>query len=483
MVETSITGRLADFAHTASEVGLPDDLLVDAVRRFSDFVGNCLAAHRETVADVLRGYLDWNHQGPASAIGTAARLTTADAAFWNGSLAHALDFDDTHLESMLHPTAVVGAAALAAAESRGVDGERFLTALIVGNEVAIRVGLAATPAGGSSQFFARGLHPTSVGGTFGAAVATSLLLGSAREQTSNSLAIATSLASGIIEANRTGGTVKQIHCGQAASNGVAAAELAAHGLTGPPTAFEGDFGFIAAYIGEGGEPARLTDSLGDTWHCRAAAFKPYPTNVFVHGVVEAAMELRRQGLELDDVREVRLGLPSAVLRSVAEPADVKASPPTGYSAKFSAPFLFALALKAGSDRGLRHDDFHDSVVRDERLRAVAGRVTCYGDERCDANYPLQFGAVVTVDSYQGRRYQVEMLTGKGTQERPMSSSEHREKFLMNVRNWQPDISNAAGESLWGSVTDVSSIGPAAVLERLRESGQVSSMLGGADRDD
>ena len=142
----------------------------------------------------------------------------------------------------------------------------------------------------NSVFFDRGLHATSICGTIGAAVAAALLHGADTETVSDAIGIAASMGSGLIEANRTGGTVKRVHCGWAAHSGIAAAEFATAGLTGPPTVLEGRFGFFEAFTGGFYDRPSLVGRLGEEWELLRLFTKPYPTNHFTHAGIDAAIE-------------------------------------------------------------------------------------------------------------------------------------------------------------------------------------------------
>ena len=171
---------------------------------------------------------------------------------------------------------------------------------------------------------------------------------------------------GIIEANRTGGTVKRIHCGWAAHSAVSAAELVAHGLTGPPTVLEGRFGFFQAWLHGRFDAARSTDGLGETWAVPDIFFKPYPANHFTHAAVDAAAALRAAGIGPDDVERLTLGVPAPNLRTIGEPIEVKRAPETGYMAQFSGPYAVAVGLLGGSGLGAGLDDYTDELAQDPR---------------------------------------------------------------------------------------------------------------------
>ena len=253
------------------------------------------AVNEPTVGIVASAVIGRGGAPEASVLGLAEKLPATSAALVNGTMAHALDFDDTHLPSVLHPSASVVPAALAVAEAENSRGADIETAIAVGIEVTCRLGMAAyDPELRNSVFFDRGLHATSICGTIGAAVAAALLHGADTETVSDAIGIAASMGSGLIEANRTGGTVKRVHCGWAAHSGIAAAEFATAGLTGPPTVLEGRFGFFEAFTGGFYDRPSLVGRLGEEWELLRLFTKPYPTNHFTHAGIDAAIELRQQ---------------------------------------------------------------------------------------------------------------------------------------------------------------------------------------------
>jgi hypothetical protein len=179
----------------------------------------------------------------------------------------------------------------------------------------------------NSVFFERGLHATSICGAVGAAVAVAMLQGQDEAGIASAAGIAASMGAGLLEANRTGGTVKRVHCGWAARCGVAAADLARHGLTGPPTVLEGRFGFLQAFCGDRAHPDAVVRGLGTDWELPRVVFQPYPCNHFTHAGVDAALRLRAQGLAPADVTAIELGVAKPVLRTIAEPPDAAARDP------------------------------------------------------------------------------------------------------------------------------------------------------------
>ena len=369
----------------------------------------------------------------ASAVGVAQRLPAAEAAFVNGVLAHSLDYDDTHLPSILHPSASIVPAVLSTAESAADPGADVLSAVAVGIEVCVRVGLAGfDPQSRRSVFFDRGQHATSICGTVGAAAASARIRGADATTAAHAMAVACSMAGGILESNRTGGTVKRLHCGWAARAGVTAADLACRGLTGAPTALEGTFGLFAALLGEGARPGAVTQDVGDRWHAADVAYKPYPANHFTHTGIDAALVLRGRGLRAGDVASASLAVAPPTVRTIGEPIEAKRAPESGYAAQFSGPYAVAAALCGGGGLGVGLDDFSDSLARDPRRRELMRRIDVVGDPHLLEIYPYELPAVLTVVTRSGERLVAERLANRGGPKLPLTPADLAAKFADNT---------------------------------------------------
>jgi 2-methylcitrate dehydratase PrpD len=444
--------RIGEVAARVAADGIPADLADDVIARTVDVLGNCLAATREEPARIVGAVVgEWGGAGPATAVGRPEPLPAPSAALVNGTLAHSLDFDDTHLPSVLHPSSSVIPAALATAERVGASGSAMLAAAAVGIEVTCRLGMAGYDEDlGNSVFFERGQHATAICGAIGAAVAAGMLSGLDPDQLTSVVGIAASMGAGVIEANRTGGTIKRVHCGWAAHAGVAAADLARHGLTGPPTVIEGRFGFLQAFCGDRVHVERVTDGLGDEWETPGIFFKPYPCNHFTHAGIDAALALRARGVEPDDVRALTLGVPAPVLRTIAEPPEEKARPRSGYHAAFSGPYTVAAALLGGGGLGVFHEDFTDAAAADPRRLDLAGRVRVVADEESTALFPRQFPAVLTAELTDGRTVTERVRANRGGPANPLSADELSTKFTGNAdRALVPGVAADVVAAVWG----------------------------------
>jgi 2-methylcitrate dehydratase PrpD len=460
--------QLGALAARVAREGLPDALRHDLAGRVVDNLGVSLAALRAEPARIARQVVqDWGGTGAATAIGVPERLPAPSAALVNGTLAHSLDFDDTHLPSVLHPSSAVLPAALAVAEQVDATGPAFLDAACVGIEVTCRLGMAGYDAGGrNSVYFDRGQHATAICGAVGAAVAAGMLRGLDAAALTSVIGIAASMGAGVIEANRTGGTVKRVHCGWAAHAGVAAADLARHGLTGPPTVLEGRFGFLQAFLGEHVDLAAVTGGLGEEWAAPGIFYKPYPCNHFTHAGIDAALALRARGVDPARITTLTLGVPEPVLRTIAEPVEEKRKPRSGYHGAFSGPYTVAAALLGGGGLGVFHDDFTDERARDPELLALAGRVTVIADAECTAIFPNQFPAVLTAELDDGSTVVEKVPVNRGGPQNPLRPDELTAKFVGNAERVLSAADAAELAALAWELTGTAT--PRTVTARLRE---------------
>ena len=413
---------------------VPPEVRAGIPSRIIDIVGIAVrACPLDTSRAATEFALAQGSAAQATAIGAGRRMAAADAAFVNGVLAHSLDYDDTHLPSILHPSASVVPASLAVTEWQGASGAALVDAVAVGSEVAVRLGMGGYNARArQSVYFERGQHATSICGAVGSAAAAARLLTADTDRIADAMGIACSMASGIIEANRSGGTVKRLHCGWAARAGVTAAQLAVRGFTGPPTAVEGRFGLFQAFLGEEADTGAVTADLGLRWEAERIFYKPYPANHFTHAAIDAAIGLRRRGVGPDDVASATLEVAPPTVRTIGEPIDAKRKPETGYLAQFSGPYAVAAGLVGGNGLGVGLADFSDALARDPARRRLMARIDVAPDPGLMAIYPCQLPARLTVATVGGDTLVEEVLANRGGPDDPLSENDLAVKYAENV---------------------------------------------------
>ncbi|MEH2614595.1 MmgE/PrpD family protein [Bradyrhizobium sp. AZCC 1693] len=270
----------------------------EAKRSMLNFFATALgSANDPAVTAALRTLLPFSGAATSTIIGRSERLDAMCASFLNAISANLLDFDDTHLDTIIHPAAPVAAPVLALAQARGFSGQAVLTAFILGVEVECRIGNAVSPG-----HYARGWHITSTCGVFGAAAACAKLLGLSADQISNAIGIAASQSAGIVE--NLPSAAKNVSVGNAARNGLFAALLAAEGYSASPRAIEGPLGWARA-MGDEPDMRRLTGGLGKTWEIAKNTYKPYPAGIVFHAVIDACFNLRANlDRRIDDIASV-----------------------------------------------------------------------------------------------------------------------------------------------------------------------------------
>ena len=242
------------------------------------------SAYDPAVTSALRTLSPFSGAATSAIIGRPERLDALGAAFINAISANLLDFDDTHLDTIIHPAAPVAAPVLALAQARGFSGRDVITAFILGVEVECRIGNAVSPG-----HYARGWHITSTCGMFGSAAACARLLGLSAEGITNAIGIAASQSAGIVE--NLPSAAKNVSVGNAARNGLFAALLAAEGYEASASAIEGPLGWARA-MGDEPDLERLVGGLGNSWEIAKNTYKPYPAGIVFHAVIDACFKLR-----------------------------------------------------------------------------------------------------------------------------------------------------------------------------------------------
>jgi 2-methylcitrate dehydratase PrpD len=419
----TLSGRIAEFAFQEREI--PEGVAACAIDHILDAIGVGLAASSlPTSAGWHAAVRALGAGEEAGALGFAGRLPAPSAALLNGALIHSLEYDDTHTASIVHGSAVVVAAALAAVQRHGASGAELVRAVVAGWEVMIRMGLAAPGA-----FQRRGFQVTAVGGPFVAALLATLVARTSPREAMDAMGIAGSQAGGVFEFLVEGATVKAMHPGWAAHAGLVAAELAAGGMTGPTTIFEGKHGFYRLYAGDEEAPARLAgllDSLGSRWLLLEASLKGYPCCHYLHSFLEAAERLYRGGVGAESISAIDCEVPEEEAMLICEPWERKLAPVSGYEAKFSLPYALAVMLC----RGEINVATFAGAASDRAALALAQRVR-WRPWR-GSGFPQRFAAKLSVQLRDGKRREELVPQVRGSPERPFTREEIDAKFSANA---------------------------------------------------
>ena len=404
----AITQTLARFVTTTGWSEIPAAVRHEAKRALVNYVAVALAGcHDPVINKAAAVYGRFRADRSASVIGRADQTDMLNAAALNAMSANVFDFDDTHMPTIIHPTAPVAAALFALAEaqeeSATISGEALLLAFVLGVEVECRIGNAVSP-----EHYQRGWHITSTCGVFGAAAAVAKARGLSEQQIVWALGNASAQAGGLVE---TLGTMsKSISVGNAARNGLLSALLAAEGFSGPDAPLEGARGYLRVSAARPDLDA-ITDGLGRDWALSSNTYKPYPCGVVLNPVIDACLELRRDASwTLDDIERVELtGHP--LLRERTDRPGVR----SGRESQVSAQHAVAVTLARGK-AGLA--EFSDEAVADRSLKAFADRLHFIDDASWDVE-----SAQVSIVLRSGESVSRRVDAGRGSLAAPLTDEE------------------------------------------------------------
>ncbi len=429
---TGLTQSLARFVSELRPEHIPAEAFAVAERGTLDTIGVMFAGRDEPVVRLTAATLaSVDERGEARVLGDRGRASAADAALINSVAGHALDYDDVALDG--HPSVVLAPVVLAEGERLGRSGREVLAAYVAGYETWAEFVMREP-----DKLHGKGWHPTAVLGVVGCAAAAASLARLDAARTAHALAIAASMAAGVIA--NFGTMTKPLQAGLAARNGLQAARLAAAGITAAPDALEHHKGFLAALSPQGRVRLDGPAEAGERWRIleQGLNIKRYPACYAVHRSIDASLSVREKlAGRLADIEriDVEIGpLQAGMLRNP--------NPQTGLDAKFSAQFAVASALIDGHV-GL--GQFTDSHVTSPPIRDLIAKVRVLPTDTADPDEPL-FGLWdrVTVHLRGGEAVRAEpVYHPKGHAKRPLTMEELEVKFLDCARVSMDDASARA----------------------------------------
>jgi 2-methylcitrate dehydratase PrpD len=395
---------------------VPSQVRHQAKRSLLNFFAVALAGCGSSPVEIaLRSLAEFSGGRQVTVIGRAERLDALSAAFVNAACANVHDFCDTHTPTVIHPTAPVAAALLACAELRGASGPDLLLALILGNEVQARIGLAMSP-----SHYVRGWHITSTCGVFGAVAGSGRLAALDERRMVWALGSAATQSAGLCEC--LGTAAKSVSVGNAARNGLWSALLAGQGFDGPPEPLAGVQGFYHA-LAETPDLSFITDGWGERWEIMATSYKPYPCGFVIHPVLDCVLDWRRDHPTADVTGVVVRGHPLLSVRT--DRPDIS----TGRQSQVSVQHAVAAALATGK-AGL--DQFTDACVRDPKVAALRGKVEVQRDDGFST-----IAAAVEITTADGKVHQLAQAAARGSDVNPLSDHDLEGKLRMLAAGWNP----------------------------------------------
>jgi 2-methylcitrate dehydratase PrpD len=393
--------RLAELADPASH-GIPGQVRAHALTLIENGLAVAVDAAAEPAVDAaVRAALEAGGAGAAPVPGRPEGLGPLDSAMAAATAMQVTDFDDNHLDTVIHPTATALAAVLGLGTTLECPGELALDSFVLGCEAALRVGLAMP------GHYEAGWHISSSCGVLGAAIAASVLLRLDAARMRHALAIAASQTTG--HRANFGTDVKPLQVGRAAANGVLAALLARDGFTGPARPLEGPRGYFRALAPDGARPAAVCGELGERWELLRTTVKPYPCGVVTHPVIDAAGRLA-QSVEPARVASVEVTCHPLVpeLTGIARPA-------TAQLARFSTAHAVAVALRTAT---VTADAYREPTWREPAVAAIRERVTLLPEPG-----RAKESAAVRVVLDDGRDYTCDVAACVGSPANPMDAGQ------------------------------------------------------------
>jgi 2-methylcitrate dehydratase PrpD len=406
---TGVTRELARFVAESRWSAIPAEISHEAKRALLNWAGCAIGGCRDEAVDTaLAALSEFAGRPQATILGRSERMDILNAAALNALSSNILDFDDTHLRTVIHPTVPVAAAAIALAEHSRATGAQLLHAFILGVEVECRVGNAISP-----EHYNAGWHITATCGIFGAAAACAKLLDLDTKATAWALGIAANQAAGTTGAH--GSMTKSWNMAHAARNGLMAALLAARGFTSTEQALEGERGFTRVFA-QRCDLDEIIRGLGETWELAQNTYKPYPCGIVAHPVIDACLALRDDArVAPDAIERIELRVHPLVRMLMGN-----ATPLTGLEAKLSVQHCAAAALIYGQV-GVR--EFTDACVNDVAVVALRARAMLVEDPAMPKE-----AAGVTVHASGGSTFDKYVPHASGSLDRPMSDEALGRKF-------------------------------------------------------
>ncbi|MFY0614093.1 MAG: MmgE/PrpD family protein [Hyphomicrobiaceae bacterium] len=396
---------------------IPERAITAAETMILDTIGVGIGGSSGPMAEELAAAQELSGGGTDAHVWSLGRrLPASAAALCNSYQVHNSEFDCVHEEAVAHVLSAIVPACLAHAERvGGIDGRRFIEAVVLGVDVASNLGVAATS---GLRFF----RPATVG-AFGAAAALSKLMGFDAARTTHAFSLAYGQLCGTMQAHEEGSMLLAMQMGFNTRNAVIAADLASLGFTGPENILEGRFGYFGLIEASGDIQAELA-TLGHNWRIEEVAHKPFPSGRATHGVLDGCLVLKqRHGVDPQDIARITAIVPPLIDQLVGRPyqPDMELN-----YARLCVPYVAARALIRGTiDLG----DFNPAAYADPATRRLAENITI--DIR-DGDPPNALTPVdVTMTLADGTRHSHHVDAVYGSPRNPFGRAGQLEKFRAN----------------------------------------------------
>ena len=375
-----------------------------------DHVGVCRRGAEQAWCVTLQNWAKkYNLTGASPVFGTEFTTAPNVAALLNAAAAHGMELDDTHDSSISHPGAAVIAAALAVGAHENINGKKVMPAIVAGYEAIGRIGRAV----GADDVIEYGYHPTALFGGFGVAVTAGKLLGLSGSRIASAWGLLLSMAGGSMQFSEDpfGTTVKRLHGGYAAHNGILAAEFASLGIDGPKGSIDGRFG-LANLFGKKPDFDELSTGSDNLLEIHKISLKPYPCCRLFHSTIDALIEVMGSyPMDPSDISKIRIGGPRIMVTQ-----HMMRRPESIMAAQYSLPFTIATSF---INNPSEYESYTEKYFNDQSILSLCDIVDAEEDEELEGVFPEHFGSWVEIVTQNGKSKRSKVIDSIGTPENPM----------------------------------------------------------------
>ncbi len=439
---THITREIARFAVNTHFDALPANVQHEGLRAFVNYVGCAAGGASEPVClKMLETISEFNGKSDCVVIGSSVKLDALNAALMNSLASAALSFNDTHYQTVIHPTSPVGAALVSMAMRRRISGKQLIEAVVLGDELCCRIGnILCTPPAECNV----GLSTTGLLGCIGAAIAAGKVMGFDEDQMTTAIGIAANQSAGIREAHAS--MSSWFTPGNAGRSGLWAAFLAEKGYTCPDTMIEGVKGFAVSFASNPQMHA-ATDGLGEQWEILDLAYKPYPCGVVIHPIIDACLDITaNNNFDARDIARVDVTVDPLCLQLCNRPA-----PTIRAQAMVSFPHWTATTLMH-KEAGL--PQVTEAMVHDADIAALRAKVVAHADDHIGRE-----AARVKVTMKDGRAFEAHCKHALSTPQNPMTDKHIADKTRLQMEiAFGKDKAQRVADACW-RVTDLADVAP------------------------
>ena len=402
---------------------IPNEVIDKIKLIFMDSLGLIFASRNEDYIKAIKE--SFTDSGNCTVPGHLEKLCPSDAIMLNGTAIHGEDFDDTFEGTPVHVGSVMCSSLLTAAEYYKLEPKEILKGLAVGSELMCRLALVSPMA-----IHKQGFHPTAILGAFGASIGISKILKNSILQTTSSLGIVGSMASGIIEYLAEGTWTKRLHPGWAGASGWKSAHLGKNNFKGPRTVLDGKNGIFNSFADSKIIPdfKKLTNDLGSFWHTNNLAIKPFACGTMTQPFIDCAIKAREKINNLNEIKSIICKVGEGTVHRLWERLSEKRKPTTPYSAKFSVPFCIAVGLYFGK-AGLL--EFTEEQIKNRKILKLCSKISYEIDPKNE--YPKNYSGEINIILKNSQVIQEIQPGLRGGKLFPLDQSEVEEKFFDNLK--------------------------------------------------